>query len=263
MLRLVLIAFFVASVAALDFPIFNSGGRIVGGRNASIEEYPWQISLRRKTAEKNAFKHSCGGSILNERIILCAAHCVVNRDPKQYVIVAGSSHKSGAEGVISPVAEFVWHENYNSSSKDNDVALILLKSPFALDGKSLAPVHLTDKNPGDGEVVTITGWGSLKFFGSSPERLQSVEVPIVGNPECAEKYKPSLILDSMICAGLPVGGKDACQGDSGGPLVIGNVQYGIVSWGNGCAKATHPGVYSSVAYLRSWIDEHVEKLLKK
>ncbi|KAL5289359.1 zetaTry family protein [Megaselia abdita] len=261
MLRFVVLALFVAAASAVDLPSFGIGGRIVGGRNASIEEFPWQISLRRKTADKNPFKHSCGGSILNERIVLCAAHCVVNRDPKQYVIVAGSSHKSGGDGVLVRVAKFVWHEAYDSKTKDNDVSLILLETPLPLNKHSIVPMTLATENPAAGDVVTITGWGALKFFGSSPEILQAVNVPIVSNSECAQKYSPSPILESMICAGSSVGGKDACQGDSGGPLVISNVQYGIVSWGNGCAKATHPGVYSSVAILRQWIDANIEKLM--
>lgn len=260
MLRLAVLASFVAAVAALDF---SAGDRIVGGHNTSIEEFPWQISLRRKTKASNPFQHSCGGSVLNERIVLCAAHCVVNRDPKQYVIVAGSSHKSGADGVLVRVAEFIWHENYNASNSDNDIALILLASPLPLNKHSIVPINLATKNPDAGEVVTVSGWGSLKFFGSSPEILQAVDVPIVSNEECAEKYQPSLILDSMICAGSPVGGRDACQGDSGGPLVIDNVQYGVVSWGRGCAKATHPGVYSSVAHLRSWIDDNVKRIMSE
>lgn len=46
------------------------------------------------------------------------------------------------------------------------------------------------------------------------------------------------ILDSMICAGLPEGGKDSCQGDSGGPFTCPNADgveesIGVVSWGVG------------------------------
>merc|ERR1719418_176866 len=62
----------------------------------------------------------------------------------------------------------------------------------------------------------------------------------------------------MICGGYPgVGGKDACQGDSGGPFVCNYggkaVLAGVVSWGNGCALATHPGVYARTTYVLDWI----------
>lgn len=261
MLRFVVFALFVALSCGAENRL-SDDTRIVGGRDTSIEEYPWQITLRRKGSPELTFKHSCGGSVLNERVVLTAAHCIINRNPKEYVVVAGTSHKSGSDGVLTRVAKFVWHERYNSSIYDNDVALIHLESPLPLNHHSIVPVSLASEIPNAGDVVTITGWGALKEGGASPEVLQAVDIPIVSNEECAVKYDPSPILESMICAGIPVGGKDSCQGDSGGPLVIKNVQYGIVSWGRGCARATHPGVYSSVANLKSWIDTNVAELLK-
>lgn len=65
----------------------------------------------------------------------------------------------------------------------------------------------------------------------------------------------------QICAGFPEGGADSCQGDSGGPFICQSVsnasEYylaGIVSHGEGCARAHEPGVYSRVALFVDWIE---------
>ena len=97
----------------------------------------------------------------------------------------------------------------------------------------------------------------LCLGGSTPETLKFVRVPAITNAACNNDYGGS-ITDSMICAGYPgVGGKDACQGDSGGPFVCNDggkaVIAGVVSWGNGCALATHPGVYARTTYVLDWI----------
>ena len=45
--------------------------RVLGGNDAVSKQFPHQISLRRDHS------HVCGGSIINHRYILTAAHCVV------------------------------------------------------------------------------------------------------------------------------------------------------------------------------------------
>ena len=69
------------------------------------------------------------------------------------------------------------------------------------------------------------------------------------NSDCTSvyDYNPSEITSNMMCARDP--NEDYCQGDSGGPLYDrqNNVLVGVVSWGNGCAEANFPGVYSRVS----------------
>ena len=48
---------------------------IVGGQDADVNEYPWQIRLEYNGA------FYCGGSIINKKTVLTAAHCI--DDPRQ------------------------------------------------------------------------------------------------------------------------------------------------------------------------------------
>ena len=62
---------------------------------------------------------------------------------------------------------------------------------------------------------------------------------------------------TQLCAGS--GGVDSCQGDSGGPLNVRGgeapIQYGVVSWGLGCARADSPGIYMRVSAYADWISK--------
>ncbi|KAL7989681.1 hypothetical protein Chor_012347 [Crotalus horridus] len=52
-----------------------TGTRIVGGHDAMLGAWPWQISLQ-VYAIGVGYVHVCGGSLINTSIVLTAAHCI-------------------------------------------------------------------------------------------------------------------------------------------------------------------------------------------
>jgi trypsin len=228
--------------------------KIVGGEEATPHEFPWQVSLRRKSDNF----HFCGGSVLNENTVISAAHCTVIWDsPDQVVVVAGEHNQAVDEGTEQTVnvARLTVHESYQSGKAfENDIAIWSLAEPLVLN-EYVAGVTLPTPGQESTGECTVTGWGTLSAGGSTPDVLMKVDVPVVSDGTCKLEY-PFSIADSMLCAGEQ--GKDSCQGDSGGPLVCYNADKsgylgGVVSWGRGCAGLWSPGVYTEVSYFVDWI----------
>jgi len=115
-----------------------------------------------------------------------------------------------------------------------------------------------------GKTCFTTGWGRQNFTDSVySEVLREVQVDLVSKEICNSNISyQGLINERYLCAGFPAGGKDACVGDSGGPLACQNadgsfVLTGVVSWGEGCARANKYGVYLDVRYMLPFIENTV------
>ncbi|CAH2058065.1 unnamed protein product, partial [Iphiclides podalirius] len=246
--------------AAVSLPTSKSKDdvRIVGGVDIDITVAPYQVSLVRRG------RHSCGGSIIANDLILTAAHCVSGTSARDYSVRVGSS-SSRYGGELIPAGDLMWHPNFTYSKMDSDVALIWLSKPLTFSEK-VAPIDMLEMNEEiqDGDITMVSGWGNIREGGGYPSTLQMVLVPKVSTAMCDEVYAASYtVTQTMLCAGVPEGGKDACQGDSGGPLVHNGRLAGVVSWGLGCARPNYPGVYAKVSALRNWIDGSSEILRQK
>lgn len=58
-------------------PLYDSKtlhSRIIGGQEAEVGEFPWQVSIQEKR------HHFCGGSILSEWWIITVAHCFYDEE---------------------------------------------------------------------------------------------------------------------------------------------------------------------------------------
>ncbi|XP_041030322.1 suppressor of tumorigenicity 14 protein homolog isoform X2 [Carcharodon carcharias] len=235
--------------------------RIVGGVDAEIGEWPWQVSLHVKN-----HGNTCGASVISNHWLVSAAHCFQNTfgtkysDPNLWTAYLGLHVQLELNDrvVKRDIKQIIVHESYNLQTFDNDIALLELSSPVAF-SNVIQPICLPDATHSFpvGKSVWVTGWGKLKEDGYEAKVLQKAELRIIKRPIC-NTLLSSTVTSRMLCAGFLSGGIDACQGDSGGPMssVEGNGRVflaGIVSWGDGCARRNKPGVYTKAAKFRQWI----------
>lgn len=224
--------------------------RIVGG-----------IEVNPKTTDTSfivSIGGGCAGTIIDAKWILTAAHC---KPLFKSQVTAGSIALRGSDRVVLKVAKSYVHPKYANSS--NDFALLELATPidFAANPK-ISKIEIADSNLESsggleaGLIATVYGWGVTRENGSQPAILREVDVPLVSRADAnvKEAYDGD-INETMLAAGFKQGGKDSCQGDSGGPLINRETRtlIGVVSFGEGCARANKYGIYSNVSNGNEWI----------
>jgi hypothetical protein len=231
--------------------------KITGGTNADISYFPWQVFYL-------SGDYTCGGTIISPDWIVTAAHCTENSNgnkisPSKMAIKVGANNPYNTlEGKIYYINEVIVNEGYNSSTLQNDIALLRLKDPINFENakpiKLISDNDVANGSTDPGVMSWVTGWGLTKVVPETyPTKLQKVQLPIISNAQAATVWKN--IPETTIMAGYLNGNKDACNGDSGGPLIVPvSDEYklaGIVSWGS--SKCDTYGGYTRISSFESWI----------
>lgn len=249
----------LAITAAMSVPANAEpkSSRIIGGDQSTPNTYSWMVSLQSKDGQ-----HFCGASLIADKYVLTAAHCLEGESPTNLQAVISDYDVSKADDSEEKIAikKLVSHDDYGDHM-DSDIAILELE-----EASTKSPVKLASPEEfaalTTGSSLKVMGWGNRSTTGEDfPNLLHEVNVPLADHSTCKTNYDEldMEITDNMICAGLPEGGKDSCQGDSGGPLLFQKdsqwIQAGIVSFGEGCAEKDYFGVYTNVSKYLAWIEE--------
>lgn len=120
--------------------------RIIGGATATISQAPWQVALLYKYPDPDypdadRYAQFCGGSILNSRWVLTAAHCVEGEEASDLEVLAGEatlSMESKSPARVG-VENILIHPGYVSYfGWQNDIALLELSNEIDLGNSSSA-----------------------------------------------------------------------------------------------------------------------------
>jgi trypsin len=245
-MRHILVLF--AMLAGFAFPAAASA--VVRGANVPAGDAPLAVALLAgaSSSAEDWQRVFCGGSLLDARTVLTAAHCAARIPTGGAEVLAGRANLLDAGGQRVRVLSVAVHPGFDAATFRNDVAVLRLASPVG------AATVTLGGDPAPRTSATVLGWGALaEGQRTQTAWLQAGSVPVLDDASCAAALGPAFDLATQLCAGAPGVSADACQGDSGGPLVVGSVLVGVISNGRGCGRS--PGIYTRLAApgIASWL----------
>eukprot|EP00095_Tigriopus_kingsejongensis_P004780 maker-scaffold77_size404793-snap-gene-2.16 protein:Tk04780 transcript:maker-scaffold77_size404793-snap-gene-2.16-mRNA-1 annotation:"serine protease easter precursor" len=233
---------------------------IVGGHDAKPGEFPFAatIGYDTETSDGRKIVYKCGGSLINSRYVLTAAHCLDPRSKFVEVKLGEQDFKQDCDclqplqGITGPcmpppqrirIEEAIQHKDYNGQRGlfKNDIGLVRL-SESAVISQSVRPVclpinpqrvaaaldirNLAEDLTSNETNTLIIGWGKVAFNDTLDQSktnvitsvLQTAEVPIQSHGDCSSKRRRERI-DQRSQLCAGIQGRDSCNGDSGGPLL--------------------------------------------
>lgn len=188
---------------------------------------------------------ACTGTMLSDRIVLTARHCVAatdeaaacdengkpiqggnvqgNHKASSLYVFTGKTRPDFSRGDVNPAAQ--GSKILDTGSKtlcNSDIALVILDKPIP--NAKIAPIRL-ESDVTKGEVITAVGWGVTDRTPQPDTRQQRTGIKVTGLGPDANALPPVASNEFQV-------GESICSGDSGGPAIAETgAVIGVVSRG--------------------------------
>lgn len=165
------------------------GSHIVGGRDAVPHSRPYMASLQLQG------RHGCGGLLVQEGYVLTAAHCQI---PVPFTVVLGGDSLTANESTKQTFTSVrsIPHPDYDGHA--NDIMLLKLNGTANITAEvQLIPLPRTRLRAGRNCITA--GWGDIGDNNTLANRLQEVNVTILSQRRCRERWGAVPITRTMVC----------------------------------------------------------------